>query len=129
MTDHKPTAAELERFTTLAEREEKYGKYLKSKSPWCVFSLGKPIAVAGPLDFVVEVLEDKLNDMVEELGLAVSIYVTDLDRPRPVPMISPEKCHECRCHISPPCNACVDCGHHDNDDGCGDCETCPQKEE
>jgi hypothetical protein len=29
-------------------------------------------------------------------------------------------CHECRCHIAPPCNGCVDCkvcNPHPEDDG------------
>lgn len=34
-------------------------------------------------------------------------------------------CHECRCFISPPCNACVECQHvdiPDCDNNCRDCE-------
>ena len=32
-------------------------------------------------------------------------------------------CHDCSCHIAPPCSACVDCGHIDTTCD-GDCQTC-----
>lgn len=36
-----------------------------------------------------------------------------------------EPCHDCRCHIAPPCSQCVDCRHVDVDDCEEDCQDCP----
>lgn len=32
--------------------------------------------------------------------------------------------HGCTCFIDPPCNACVNCAHHDVDDCPNDCQDC-----
>lgn len=43
----------------------------------------------------------------------------------------PEPCHECRCHISPPCSACENCTHYDGrGDNCENpCRDCQDHEE
>jgi hypothetical protein len=34
-------------------------------------------------------------------------------------------CHSCRCHLSAPCNACVNCNHYDVEEDCEhDCQDC-----
>lgn len=33
-------------------------------------------------------------------------------------------CHECRCHVNPPCGACENCKHWDVDDCPNDCQLC-----
>ena len=34
------------------------------------------------------------------------------------------ECHDCLCHITPPCWQCENCKHWDNPDCDNDCQTC-----
>lgn len=39
-----------------------------------------------------------------------------------------ERCHDCSCHLNPPCGHCVNCAHADHPDCPNDCQTCTDHE-
>lgn len=46
--------------------------------------------------------------------------------PAPISREKPELCHECSCHLNPPCGACENCNHASGDitDCPNDCQEC-----
>ena len=40
-----------------------------------------------------------------------------------------DPCHECSCHINPPCGACENCKHWDEPDCDNDCQDCEEDHE
>lgn len=80
MTDVPPTSRELEWQVTAEEREKKYTEMLKtSTEPWSMFNIP---TICGPVDVILEMLEDRLNHAFGPDGYAVTLYLTNLDRPR-----------------------------------------------
>ena len=47
----------------------------------------------------------------------------------PAPTITRERCHDCSCHISPPCGRCVECKHVDYPECENDCQDCEDHQE
>lgn len=80
MSDTPPTSRELEWQVTAEERERKYAEMMKtSTEPWSLLAMP---TIAGPVDVVLEMLEDRLNHAFGPDGYAITLYLTNLDRPR-----------------------------------------------
>lgn len=47
----------------------------------------------------------------------------------PAPTVVRERCHDCSCHINPPCGRCVECKHVDYPDCENDCQDCEDHQE
>ena len=63
------------------------------------------------------------KDMIA-LRAAANAIVALLDAIEP-PAKAYERCHDCACHIAPPCGSCENCKHADYPEctnGCQDCE-------
>lgn len=45
------------------------------------------------------------------------------------PVVVRERCHDCSCHINPPCGRCVECKHWDYPDCENDCQDCEDHQE
>lgn len=80
MTDTPHTSQELEWQVTQEERDQKYAEMMKtSTEPWGMLVLP---TICGPVDVILEMLEDRLNHTFGPDGYAITVYLTNMDRPR-----------------------------------------------
>ena len=68
------------------------------------------------------------NGLKYEESLTKQSYLRETTHPPPV-QDSRERCHDCSCHINPPCGACINCPHWNEPDCDKDCQECEEEHE
>lgn len=80
MTDTPLSSRDLEQQATSEELKRKYEDLMESSTaPWGLLVVP---TFAGPIDVIMAMLEDKLNQIFGDDGYAITLYLTNLDRPR-----------------------------------------------